>query len=81
MVYLCHVPGCRTGYKPKKGESFQTNEKIALFQFPKKQNLKEKWIIAIPKQNSQITSNFKVCGLHFEPDDFVAVSTDEKTNR
>ena len=78
MVYACQVPGCRTGYKPKKDESFLTNEKIALFGFPKEKNFKDKRNKAIPRQNSQIISNSKVCALHFEPDNFVNKSTDEK---
>ena len=47
MIYTCYVTGCRTGYKPKRGEASNQNKKIALYKFPTDTILKEKWIKAI----------------------------------
>ena len=32
MVYSCCVPGCRTGYKKRQGETVDV-EKVAVFEF------------------------------------------------
>lgn len=76
MVYTCCVPQCKTGYK-----SNDTDEKIALFQFPKDDNFKKKWINSIPRKDWVVTSSHRVCKLHFEDTDFVQESCDRKTRR
>lgn len=76
MVYICCVPGCKTGYKSNKSDA-----KIALFQFPQNNDLKQKWINAIPRKNWTVTHTHRVCGLHFEDNDFVEISSDSKKRR
>ena len=63
-----------------RDEASDQNEKIALYKFPTDKILKEKWIKAIPRQDSAVTCNSKVCAFHFGANDFIAVSTDKKSN-
>ena len=78
MVYTCNVTGCRTGYKPKKDKNNDQEKKIPRFKFPADKVLREKWIKAVPRKNSKITCNSKVCALHFDTNDFITISTDKR---
>ena len=78
MVYTCYVTGCRTGHKPKKDENNDQEKKIPRFKFPADKVLREKWIKAVPRKNSKITCNSKVCALHFDTNDFITISTDKR---
>src|SRR5277367_6809138 len=61
----CFVPGCRTGYKPKKNENI--TDKITLFRIPKNAEQKARWELAIPRQDAKLSENSAVCELHFDP--------------
>ena len=76
MVYTCCIPGCKTGYKSCKSE-----EKVALFGFPSNEELKQKWISAIPRKNWTIKKNHKVCIKHFSNDDIEEYSNDHHDKR
>ena len=71
MVNVCCVPECKTGYK-----SCKTQEKIALFRFPKQEELQQRWLKAIPRQNWN--SSHRVCAKHFHEDDIQRVSIDTR---
>ena len=76
MVFTCCVPGCNTGYK-----SSNSLQKIALFKFPMQDDMKQKWLKSIPRQNWVLSSSHRVCKLHFSNSDFVEESCDQKTRR
>ena len=55
MVFTCCVPGCNTGYRSNKSK-----EKVSLFIFPKDEDMRQKWIRAIPRNLLfNYTHNFK----------------------
>jgi len=92
MVYTCCVPGCRTGYRPTKKETLEavtSCERISVFKFPNDENLRKKWIRAIPIQHRigkklaefTPTPSHRVCELHFTERDFDRESTDLSTSR
>lgn len=58
MPRTCCVVGCQTGYK-------SNTEKMSTFSFPKDEELKNKWIKAIPRQHFKISNNSAVCAKHF----------------
>ena len=76
MVGTCCVPGCKTGYKSQKN-----SEKYSLFGFPADENLKQKWIAAIPRKNWVVSKNHKVCSRHFSSDDIQTTSIDSHDKR
>ncbi|CAL1286397.1 unnamed protein product, partial [Larinioides sclopetarius] len=55
------VPFCRGNY--------DNGPKVSVFSLPKNEELKKKWLHAIPRENMPSTKNFKVCELHFDPAD------------
>ncbi len=63
----CAAPGCRSGYDGPCGN------KLSFHKFPDNPILKEKWIKAIPRDTSNWlpTKHSRVCGLHFQEDDYV----------
>ena len=76
MVFTCCIPGCNTGYR-----SNASKEKISLYKFPKDENMRQKWIRAIPRKDWIPTDSHRVCAKHFHKDDFVVASADSKINR
>ena len=70
MVNTCCVPECKTGYK-----SHKNHPKIALFQFPSKEVLKNKWLKSIPRKNYTLSSSPRVCAKHFHENDLITKST------
>ena len=76
MVNACCVPECKSGYRSNK-----TAKPVALFKFPKDDVIRQKWIKAIPRKNWSITSNHRVCALHFSEVDFIFNSTDHRSGR
>ena len=55
------MPGCNTKQDKNNG--------ISLHRFPRDPEMREKWIIAI-KREDKISSFSVVCSLHFRPKDF-----------
>ena len=76
MVYTCYMPGCTTAYKFNKSD-----KKITLFGFPSDENLKKKWVVAIPRKEWQVSKNHKVCSEHFLSDDTLTTSSDNHDKR
>ena len=70
MVNTCCVAECKTGYK-----SHKNHPKIALFQFPSKEVLKNKWLKSISQKNWTFSSSHKVCAKHFHENDLITKST------
>ena len=52
MPYSCCAPAC-------KG-SFTEESKVSVFSFPKDEDLKTKWIRAIPRSNLNVNKNTRV---------------------
>ncbi|GBM33030.1 hypothetical protein AVEN_263517-1 [Araneus ventricosus] len=67
MPNACCVTNCRGNY--------DAENKVAVFSFPKVEELKLKWIQAIPRRDLVVTKNTKVCEKHFTDDDIERVST------
>ncbi|XP_039960052.1 uncharacterized protein LOC126760505 [Bactrocera neohumeralis] len=62
MVY-CSVPGC---------EKFNKSQnKRFVFSFPKKKELVQKWLEAIPSLARPVKSSWRVCQYHFKPEDIL----------
>ncbi|XP_012232074.1 uncharacterized protein [Linepithema humile] len=57
MPFKCCVPNCNGNYK--------NGPKVAMFSFPKNEEIKRKWLRAICRQNFCPTNSSKVCELHF----------------
>ena len=45
----CIVPGCRSNYTKET--------RARIYSFPKDENLRKKWVSAIPRQNLNLTSS------------------------
>ncbi|KAH9383528.1 hypothetical protein HPB48_025100 [Haemaphysalis longicornis] len=75
MPNKCCVPRCRGNYK--------NGSKVRIFRFPKDEELRQKWIRAIPRENYLPTENTRVCELHFHPEDITTETsyTDDSTGR
>ncbi|KAG0422692.1 hypothetical protein HPB47_001503, partial [Ixodes persulcatus] len=43
---------------------------VQVFSFPRDENLRQKWLRAIPRQDYEVTSSSRVCALHFH-DSFI----------
>lgn len=52
-----------------------------MFRFPRDEDMKNKWIAAIPRENWSVTENTRVCSKHFEEKDFKDSSTDKCEKR
>ncbi|ENN70625.1 hypothetical protein D910_03252 [Dendroctonus ponderosae] len=70
----CCVIGCRTGYD-------NSTEKYSAFKFPRDENLKKKWLLAIGRQNFTPSNYAGVCEKHFLENDIVRyqISVDPET--
>ncbi|XP_036318782.1 uncharacterized protein LOC118733485 [Rhagoletis pomonella] len=62
MPYCC-VPGCE--------RIKRANNRRFLFNFPKKEELLQKWLEAIPSLERPIKTSCRVCQHHFEPNDIL----------
>ncbi|XP_039288700.1 THAP domain-containing protein 11 [Nilaparvata lugens] len=73
MPYTCCVPGCRGNY--------DAQTKVAVFSFPKDENLKKLWISSIPRKDYTYTASSRVCEKHFSIDEVQRITSacDEKT--
>ena len=80
MVYSCCVPGCRTGYRPRKNDS-ATFEKVSVFKFPADEVMRQKRLKAIPRKNWTLADSHRVCAKHFFEKDFERVSSDRREVR
>ncbi|XP_074115739.1 uncharacterized protein LOC141538260 [Cotesia typhae] len=60
----CLVPGCTSGYK-------SNFEKVHFFTVPQDDELKQKWQIALKRQNTLISKTQVVCVKHFLPGDII----------
>ena len=77
MVNTCCVPGCKTDHRSVQDDE----EKPVLYQFPRNEELRHKWIRAIPRQNWNPTNCSRVCSKHFHKKDFRTTSTDSRSSR
>ena len=75
MVYTC-IPNCNTGYR-----SASSSERISIFHFPRDEQLKAKWIKAIPRKNWTLTDSQRVCAKYFNANDFQTTSSDSNNAR
>ncbi|XP_039275991.1 uncharacterized protein LOC111051552 [Nilaparvata lugens] len=75
MPYTCCVPCCRGNY--------DAEHKVAVFSFPKDENLKRLWIRSIPRKDYSYTSSSRVCEKHFSIDEIQRFTSayDEKTGK
>uniref|UniRef100_A0A2L2Y813 Transposable element P transposase n=1 Tax=Parasteatoda tepidariorum TaxID=114398 RepID=A0A2L2Y813_PARTP len=77
MVFKCCVPNCRGNYKVD-------GTKVSVFGFPKDEELRKKWLAAIPR-DFEVTKNSKVREMQFKENDirkaveFVCEKTGKKT--
>lgn len=81
MGYTCCVPGCRSGYKEGKGKKRKSVSGVRMFNFPSDTSIKQKWILAIPRQDWKVTRGHRVCEKHFSADDFTTTSHDGNSCR
>ena len=79
MPYSCCVPGCHAGYN-SSNES-QAEKNASMFRFPKNEELKRKWLSAIPRTDWIAKESHRVCSLHFEERDFEIESKDKREQR
>eukprot|EP00096_Caligus_rogercresseyi_P005279 TRINITY_DN2045_c0_g2_i1.p1 TRINITY_DN2045_c0_g2~~TRINITY_DN2045_c0_g2_i1.p1 ORF type:complete len:334 (-),score=62.62 TRINITY_DN2045_c0_g2_i1:133-1134(-) len=64
----CSVTNCKTGYRSIKTTS--TDFKPARHSFPTNEEMRNKWIAAIPNGKSINVNNAIVCSLHFTSEDY-----------
>nr|CAH7713614.1 unnamed protein product [Callosobruchus chinensis] len=64
MVNKCCVPNCAGNYK-------SSVSKVYIFKFPKDQDLRERWLRTIHRENSQISEHSVVSHLHFVETDIL----------
>lgn len=81
MGYTCCVPKCRSGYKSAKRDIKGSRAKVPIFKFPRDENLRQKWMRAIPRMCWGLSKNHRICGKHFSPDDFFTESSDTNLTR
>ncbi len=62
MGYSCCVTGCTSNYK--KGDP-----NVTVFKFPVNEELRQKWLLNIPRKLDKITQSTRVCIKHFEEKD------------
>mgnify|MGYP005982137529 FL=1 len=68
MPRKCCVPGCNSNYDSeiKKGGPV-----VSAFRFPKDEERKKLWLLAIPRKDFSPTANSVVCMKHFSEDDII----------
>ena len=86
MVNKCTAYGCTSGYyfykKNHDPNITDATEKITFHSFPfKNQDLFDKWIRAISRDNFVPSKWSRLCSLHFHPTDFVENHTDSNLKR
>ena len=62
----CTIPGCKSGYATQSD-----GKKYMSFQLPKSEEMKEKWISRIYREDFIPTKNTIICSKHFLEEDFV----------
>ena len=67
MVNKCCVPKCKSNYKT----SIAKEGLIKCFRFPKEDNLRRSWLLAIPRENLTITKHTVICIKHFNESDII----------
>ncbi|KAK7872254.1 hypothetical protein R5R35_012109 [Gryllus longicercus] len=61
MPRRCCVPGCNSNY-----DSFlKTNKPVTTFSFPKDEERRKKWLLAIRRKNWMPSASSSVCAEHF----------------
>ncbi|XP_046984043.1 uncharacterized protein LOC124554052 isoform X1 [Schistocerca americana] len=63
MPYHCSVPYCRGNY--------DAGPKVTVFQFPKGETLRRKWLSSIGRVNFAPSPSSKVCHVHFKKEDVI----------
>ena len=76
MVYTCCIPNCNKGYC-----SASSSERISIFCFFRDEQLKAKWLKAIPRKNWTLTDSQRVCDKHFNANNFQTTSSDSNNAR
>ncbi|KAI8767499.1 THAP domain-containing protein 1 [Biomphalaria glabrata] len=67
MVNKCCVPFCKGNYNKET--------KAHVFQFPKDEDLKKKWLEAIPRKDFTPTGYSKICHKHFKEEEILWVDS------
>ncbi|KAF8789581.1 THAP domain-containing protein 2 [Argiope bruennichi] len=67
MPFKCSVPACRGNYDEEN--------KVSVFGYPIDEDLRKKWLLAIPRKNFTITKNSKICERHFKDDEVIYRTT------
>lgn len=62
MGYACCVTGCTSNY-------YKDNPNVTVFKFPTSEELRQKWLLNIPRKFDKITQSTRVCVKHFEDKD------------
>ena len=65
MPRRCCVPNCKGNYD----SILKDNNYNSIFLFPKDEELREKWMVAIPRKNWTPSKYSAVCSLHFTETD------------
>lgn len=65
MPRRCCIPGCKGNYD----STLKSNNYASVFLFPKNEELRKKWLAAIPRKNWTPTKYSAVCSFHFAEND------------
>lgn len=80
MGIKCVVPFCRGGYLATDPQP-AIEQKRSVFRFPSNEDLKRRWIAAIPRKNQRVSNYQGVCERHFRETDFVTQTKDSNKTR
>lgn len=72
MPSQCCVSGCKSNYKSEKTRG---KHYVSVFLFPKNEELRKKWLSAIPRKNWTPSQSSVVCVLHFVEIDIIRYDT------
>ena len=75
MGRKCVAPACTSGYASNR------DEKKSVFTFPKDNEMRQKWIRAVPRANWDVSGNSAICELHFHASDFKESREDNNHSR
>ena len=69
MVF-CAAFGCNNRTYPRVGFSNVSQRKF--FKFPADSKMRQRWILALKRENFVVTNHTKLCDQHFLPSDFTS---------
>lgn len=62
MPYKCCVGNCTSNY------ATDVDEYTTMYSFPKDDDSKKKWLLALPNRIENVTSNHRICSKHWPED-------------